>query len=249
MMQTEKETVTTQRDVYDKITACFLYARLSTYHKQSKRKICTKFSDLKVDMEPIRRYLLSRADENQNDILLYCIETLFRIIDEGDGKKVNDFADAVHNMPEICMGLRPLYTFYPEILGFRQRYGEEYFPFFNYDNTFIQMVQTAVEALVGTDVCLPCLPAPQVSVVLTDKGNLYTAVNDIDGAVCQTPRQEDDICVTALLTMWQGGGVDLPSAAFRKAVAALCAENRSASLYLQGTNGTLIAKPLSAVDL
>lgn len=70
------------------------------------------------------------AKENNNEILIYCIDTLFEIISEGDREKIFDFANAIHNMPEICMGSRPLKTFKGEIREFRDMYGERYFPFF-----------------------------------------------------------------------------------------------------------------------
>ena len=81
-------------------------------------------------MLPFLEELNLHIGEDNNGILVYCIEMLLRIISEGDSSKVNAFADVIHNMPEICMNVRPLYTFYEEISRFRARYGSHYFPFF-----------------------------------------------------------------------------------------------------------------------
>ena len=82
-------------------------------------------------LKPFYSELILEAHENDNNILIYCIDTLFEIMSEGDHIKINAFADTIHNMPEICMGVRPLHTFGGEISDFRSRYGEKYFPFFN----------------------------------------------------------------------------------------------------------------------
>ena len=55
---------------------------------------------------------------------------LLQVISEGDSKKTNRFADVIHNMPEICMNVRPLHTFGGEIFEFRYKYGDKYFPFY-----------------------------------------------------------------------------------------------------------------------
>ena len=83
--------------------------------------------------EPFYRELQCHINENENHVLIYCIGTLFDIIEEGDCPKINCFADTIHNMPEICMGIRPLKTFYSEISIFKNEYGNEYFPFY-YEN-------------------------------------------------------------------------------------------------------------------
>ena len=44
-------------------------------------------------------------------LLCYCIEALLAAAAEGDREKLYRLADAVHNMPEVCTGDRPLYTF------------------------------------------------------------------------------------------------------------------------------------------
>ena len=46
-------------------------------------------------MQPLYSELKARADENNNEILIYCIDTLFEIINEGEREKIFDFANAI----------------------------------------------------------------------------------------------------------------------------------------------------------
>ena len=61
---------------------------------------------------------------------MYCINTLLEIIDENNEKKIFDFADTIHNMPEICLGKCNIYSFAQEITEFQKMYGKGYFPTF-----------------------------------------------------------------------------------------------------------------------
>lgn len=65
----------------------------------------------------------------EKKVLLYCIDTLFAILNEGEKQKIIDFSDAIHNIPEIYMQKRNLYSFRRELKGFQRKYGKEYFPF------------------------------------------------------------------------------------------------------------------------
>ena len=67
----------------------------------------------------------------EKSILLYCVDTLFEIINEDDKQKVFDFADAIHNIPEIYMQKRNLYSFRKEFKAFQKKYGKHYFAFIN----------------------------------------------------------------------------------------------------------------------
>ncbi len=73
------------------------------------------------------KYLVDNQLQNEHIILLYCINTLFEIIDENDIKKIFDFADAIHNIPEIYIGKRDFDSFSFEIKEFCDKYGKEYF--------------------------------------------------------------------------------------------------------------------------
>lgn len=65
----------------------------------------------------------------EKKVLLYCIDTLFEILNEGNREKIFDFADAIHNIPEIYMQKRNLYSFRTELKSFQKKYGKGYFPF------------------------------------------------------------------------------------------------------------------------
>lgn len=118
-------------EFYRDIKGVFVYARLSFNRKISKRENNKKLIYFKNILAPFLEKLKLHNDENNNYIIVYCINTLLEIISEENSSKVNAFADAIHNMPEICMNVRPLHTFYGEISGFRARYGSHYFPFFD----------------------------------------------------------------------------------------------------------------------
>ena len=76
------------------------------------------------------RAAIAKEPSNKNDsLLLYCINTLLEIINEGNKKKIFDFADAIHNMPEIPLGNRDFKSFKHGINRFRGKYGKSYFSF------------------------------------------------------------------------------------------------------------------------
>ena len=83
-----------------------------------------------ADIKKIRFKIAKKTNVEEKRFILYCIDTLLQIIDENDEKKIFDFADTIHNMPEICLGRRNIYSFDKEILTFQKIYGREYFPYF-----------------------------------------------------------------------------------------------------------------------
>lgn len=113
------------KDFYKQIQSIFICVRFS----YSRKIYEENFIRYKKSLQPYYDELKLHPHENDNYILIYCIDTLFEIINEGNCKKIKWFADTIHNMPEICMRDRPLHTFYSEISGFRSVYGNEYFPF------------------------------------------------------------------------------------------------------------------------
>lgn len=80
-----------------------------------------------ADIKKIRAKIIKKANVDDKRLILYCINTLLEIIEENNPKKIFDFADAIHNMPEICLGKRNIYSFDKEILAFQKTYGKEYF--------------------------------------------------------------------------------------------------------------------------
>ena len=86
------------------------------------------------------------------------------------------------------------------------------------------------------------LPAPQVTVLYTNKNNIYVAVNDGDGTICKKLKNADDTKIIRMLTMWKDGGIDLSSINFRKALIKMDEENNNTDIILQGKESYLIKK-------
>ena len=78
--------------------------------------------DLPVMCSALRKNLSA-----EHMILIYCINMLLLILDEGNPEKIFDFADLIHNMPEIGMGKRDLTSFKDEIESFNEKYNSRYF--------------------------------------------------------------------------------------------------------------------------
>jgi hypothetical protein len=86
------------------------------------------------------------------------------------------------------------------------------------------------------------LLSPQVTVLLTNSDNIYIAVNDLDGVICEELKQNKTTKILRMITMWKDGGVDLPSLAFRKALVEMDEYNKNTEVVLQGKDGYLIKK-------
>ena len=54
-----------------------------------------------LSIKESRKNINMHSAPSEKEILLYCIDTLFEILNEGDKNKIFDFADAIHNIPEI----------------------------------------------------------------------------------------------------------------------------------------------------
>jgi len=83
-----------------------------------------------ADIKKIRAKIIKKNNIEEKYLILYCIDTLLEIINENNEKKIFAFADTIHNMPEICLGKRNIYSFTQEILAFQKIYGKDYFPTF-----------------------------------------------------------------------------------------------------------------------
>ncbi len=124
---------------YKQIQSIFVVVRMLYCRKMCERE---NYESFKNSLQPLYSELKASANENSNEILIYCIDTLFEIINEGDREKIFDFANAIHNMPEICTGARAFETFRTEIVEFRSKYGEQYFPFFSTNDRGTDMIPT-----------------------------------------------------------------------------------------------------------
>ncbi|MBE6802837.1 MAG: hypothetical protein E7530_08140 [Ruminococcaceae bacterium] len=90
-----------------------------------------KYDSTILSIKESRKKINKHSAPSERKILLYCIDTLFEILNEGDKKKIFDFADAIHNIPEIYMQKRNLYSFRKELKAFQRKYGKHYFTFIN----------------------------------------------------------------------------------------------------------------------
>ena len=75
-----------------------------------------------------KKQIEKKSDADEKRLLLYCIDALSDIIEEGIAEKIFDFADIIHNIPDIFLGERSIDSFRKEIKAFREKYGTSYFP-------------------------------------------------------------------------------------------------------------------------
>ena len=104
-------------------------------------------------------------------------------------------------------------------------------------NMFDELFNMARAEIFGLDETAEGLPAPQVTVLLTAGNRFYVAANDIDGAICEKLKQENNTKVLKLLTMWKDGCVDVPSFAFCNALVQMDKRNLNAEMILNGMGG------------
>lgn len=97
--------------------------------------ICELFSS-RVESTDIRGTIDSLQKEkdqlqatanDQDRLLIYCIETLLKLVQEGDRKKIFAFADAVHDTPKIGQFVWNELYFVPKFRAFQSIYGDHYF--------------------------------------------------------------------------------------------------------------------------
>lgn len=110
------------------------------------------------------------------------------------------------------------------------------------DKMFDKMISIAKSKLSNITENTSVLPLPQVAVLLTDKNNIYVAVNDIDGSICEEMTRENDTKIVKMLTMWKNGCIDLPSTKFRKSLVEIDEHNNLADILLRGKTDYLIKK-------
>ena len=63
----------------------------------------------------------------ETPLLTECIDVLRRLFKENERQKIFDFADLIHNMPEIYLGKRNVKSFKREIQIFNKKYKTKYF--------------------------------------------------------------------------------------------------------------------------
>ena len=100
-----------------------------------------------------------------------------------------------------------------------------------------KLLKIAQERLASLNEIANGLPAPQVTVLLTSKGNIHVAINDVDGGICEKLVQNQDTTIVEMITVWKDGEVDLSSHRFRVALVKMNVHNKETYVILQGENG------------
>ena len=118
-----------KEEFYQRLQNSFVLVRHAYAENEEvgHNKLDSAFGELRF----ARKIIDKKSPAHEKKLLLYCIDTLLSLVAEGDRQKIHDFADTVHNMPEIFMGKRNYHSFRNEIKHFRSKYGEEYFSGFN----------------------------------------------------------------------------------------------------------------------
>ena len=117
--------------IYDKLTDNLI--RLRTKFSGFVNAPFTTDEVIK-ELENVRMYIEKFAQDGEKEVLLYCIDTLFEIIGDGENEKAFEFCDAVHNISELfCQDnwdKKQYMKIY--IKPFRRKYGKEYFKSIEY---------------------------------------------------------------------------------------------------------------------
>ena len=101
------------------------FYRLHLENGYDRKKYELRISELRR----AKHELVENGSRWERDILLYSLETLFKILDENDKTKVRDFVFAIMHAPEIFMKTRNMFSLRYDIMNFRFKYGEQFFPF------------------------------------------------------------------------------------------------------------------------
>ena len=110
--------------LYLNLQQSFIQIRaLFSSHDINTNKLNAILGDLRFAKKQIKKYEKRRPKK----ILIYAIDTLFEMIEEGNREKIWDFADLIHNMPEIALKKRTFRSFYKDIDAFNNKYEEFYF--------------------------------------------------------------------------------------------------------------------------
>lgn len=111
---------------YKKLQDDFIMIRFLQYQSQCDRE---KYDTTILSIKAARKKIDTHSAPAEKKVLLYCIDTLFAVLNEGDKQKAFDFADAMHNIPEVYMQKRNLYSLRQQLKSFQRKYGKTYFPF------------------------------------------------------------------------------------------------------------------------
>lgn len=97
------------------------------------------------DLRFSRKQIVKHAKRRSKKILVYAIDTLFEMIEEGNREKIFDFIDLIHNMPEIALKKRTFRSFANEINTFNNKYEE--FCFSDINTIHIHLSRETIKAI------------------------------------------------------------------------------------------------------
>jgi len=79
------------------------------------------------DLKFSRKQIEKHSKRREKRLLLCCIDTLLRFIEEDKKEKICDFASVICDIPDIFLGKRNYYSFREDINAFNEKYGEHTF--------------------------------------------------------------------------------------------------------------------------
>ena len=118
-----------REDLYRGLQTCFVNIRYCALTDSYEPAV---FQNAIDQINAYKQYTTDHQLEEKHTLLLYCIHTLFDILGEKNSGKLADFADVIHNMPEIYLGKRDTASFAFEVAAFRRKYGTDYFSSFDF---------------------------------------------------------------------------------------------------------------------
>jgi len=118
--------VTVKTSFYQKLQYDFVMIRFLHEQDCFDRE---KYDETVLSIRNSRKKIDMYSPPEEKKVLLYCIDMLFEFLNEGDREKIYDYAEAIHNVPEIYMQTRNLYSLRAELKCFQNKYGKHYFPF------------------------------------------------------------------------------------------------------------------------
>ena len=97
------------------------------------------------DLRFTRKQIAKHAKRRPKKILIYAIDTLFEMIEEGNREKITDFLDLIRDMPEIALKKRSFRSFAREISAFNHKYEE--FCFGDINTIHIQISKETIQKI------------------------------------------------------------------------------------------------------
>ncbi len=124
-----------KKNTYESFSDDFIAIRDIAFSKLSVEHGVNKLKEKMDSLTLIRNMIINQGSEDEKEILVYCIDTLFDLIEKKEFNTINDFCNAVHNIGLFLYVPRwndgPTWSksdYYDVfIFPFRQKYGRTYF--------------------------------------------------------------------------------------------------------------------------